>query len=159
MNEIHIYDLDGTVIDSSHRYRTITKPDGSLAIDLPYWRNNSHRAIDDTLLPMAKQFIEHCYDNSKIVMIATARVMGYWDWISIHNLLPIRKVRAFIHRPEGSKEKGASMKIRGITRAIHNLELSHISQRFFYEDNLDYLEKVCYAINAKGIYVSSNQGY
>ena len=46
-----IFDLDHTVIDSSHRQ--ITRPDGSL--DLAAWRRHNTRAniMRDTLLPLA----------------------------------------------------------------------------------------------------------
>ena len=49
-----IFDLDHTVIDSSHRQAT--RPDGSL--DLDHWRENSTPAMieADSLLPLANEW-------------------------------------------------------------------------------------------------------
>ena len=72
-----IFDLDHTVIDSSHRQ--ITRPDGSL--DLDAWRRNNTRAniMRDTLLPLAAQWRRVAKKNATIV-ICTARVMGEYDY-------------------------------------------------------------------------------
>ena len=34
-----IYDMDGTIVDSSHRYRTQITPQGE-KIDLQFWRDH-----------------------------------------------------------------------------------------------------------------------
>jgi len=72
-----IFDLDHTVIDSSHRQ--ITRADGSL--DLAAWRRNNTRAniMRDTLLPLAKEWQRLAKKNVTIV-ICTARVMGEHDY-------------------------------------------------------------------------------
>ena len=72
-----IFDLDHTVIDSSHRQ--ITRADGSL--DLAAWRRNNTRAniMADTLLPLAKEWQRLAKKNVTIV-ICTARVMGEHDY-------------------------------------------------------------------------------
>jgi hypothetical protein len=65
-----IFDLDHTVIDSSHRQNTL--PDGSL--DLAHWlENNTHEKImGDSLLPMAGQ-MRNIYAAGHTVIICTAR--------------------------------------------------------------------------------------
>ena len=72
-----IFDLDHTVIDSSHRQ--ITRADGSL--DLAAWRRNNTKAniMADTLLPLAAQWRRLAKKNVTIV-ICTARVMGEHDY-------------------------------------------------------------------------------
>lgn len=72
-----IFDLDHTVIDSSHRQ--ITRADGSL--DLAAWRRNNTKAniMADTLLPLAKEWQRLAKKNVTIV-ICTARVMGEHDY-------------------------------------------------------------------------------
>jgi hypothetical protein len=73
-----IWDLDGTVIDSSHRYSTL--PNGD--IDLPRWRaDNTKENIElDSLLPLAK-LMRSNYRMGDTVIICTARVLSTWDHI------------------------------------------------------------------------------
>ena len=54
MKRIAIYDMDGTIVCSMHRYRTIVD-NGCERIDLDYWRANEYRALEDSLLPLAEQ--------------------------------------------------------------------------------------------------------
>ncbi len=65
-----IFDLDGTVIDSTHRQNTL--PDGSL--NLADWmENNTHEKImQDTLLPLAAQ-MRNIKAAGHTVIICTAR--------------------------------------------------------------------------------------
>ena len=72
----YIFDLDGTVIDSSHRKATL--PDGSL--DLAGWIANStpEKIRRDSLLPLAAVMRE-LFPNSEEMLICTARVMGEAD--------------------------------------------------------------------------------
>ena len=71
------FDLDHTVIDSSHRQ--ITRPDGSL--DLAAWGRNNTRAniMRDTLLPLAAQW-RLADKKGATIVICTARVMGEHDF-------------------------------------------------------------------------------
>jgi hypothetical protein len=65
-----IFDLDGTVIDSTHRQNTL--PDGSL--DLDHWlENNTHEKImGDSLLPLANS-MKQIKAAGHAVIICTAR--------------------------------------------------------------------------------------
>ena len=65
-----IFDLDGTVIDSTHRQNTL--PDGSL--NLEHWmENNTHEKImADSLLPLAQQ-MRNIKKAGHTVIICTAR--------------------------------------------------------------------------------------
>lgn len=67
---IIIFDLDGTVIDTSHRYRDL--PCGK--IDLDFWFANStpENIARDTLLPLADEWRRYYNDGHKIV-VCTAR--------------------------------------------------------------------------------------
>ena len=55
-NEIHIFDLDGCVIDSLHRYKTLN--DENIRIDLEHWIENytPEKISQDTLLPLAAYY-------------------------------------------------------------------------------------------------------
>ena len=72
---LYIYDLDGTVIDSSHRRKFDT--DGNLR--LSYWRSHNTRkdVFGDSLLPLAKHMKKKMVDN--IVIICTAREISQND--------------------------------------------------------------------------------
>ena len=65
-----IFDLDGTVIDTSHRYRNL--PCGT--IDLDFWFANSTPEMIalDALLPLADQ-MRNIYAAGHTVVICTAR--------------------------------------------------------------------------------------
>jgi len=72
-----IYDLDHTVIDSSHRQLTLA--DGSL--DLDHWieNNTPEKIARDRLLPLARHWRAQRERGAEIV-ICTARVMGAADY-------------------------------------------------------------------------------
>lgn len=72
-----IYDLDGTLIDSSHRQLTL--PDG--ALDLNHWRENStpEKVNQDSLLPLVSLLRKHKRQGNKIIF-CTARVLGEADY-------------------------------------------------------------------------------
>jgi hypothetical protein len=76
-----VFDLDMTVIDSSHRHAS--KPDGS--IDLAHWFENCHRAADDTLLPLSRA-VRRLYDAGHHIVLCTSRCMQDADfaWIEAH---------------------------------------------------------------------------
>ena len=80
---LYIFDLDGTVIDSSHRQNT--RPDGSL--DLAHWIENNtvDKILADSLLPLAEKMREV---RSDTVAVITARVIQDADlaFLKRHNL-------------------------------------------------------------------------
>ena len=95
-----IFDLDGTVIDSSHR--KAVKPDGTL--DLDHWRENStpQMIAKDKLLPLA-YVMRGIYQSAshRKVIVCTARVMGDADyWYLAENDL---QCHALISRPPGCR--------------------------------------------------------
>jgi hypothetical protein len=71
-----IFDLDGTVIDSSHRQNTL--PDGSL--DLARWiENNTYdKIMADSLLPLANQ-MRNIKAAGHTVIVCTARAFQIAD--------------------------------------------------------------------------------
>lgn len=81
---IIIFDLDGTVIDSSHRqlYDPITG-----LLDLANWMKNSthEKIMADSLLPLAKFWRQRWKANEDHIVICTARVMGTSDFMFLAN--------------------------------------------------------------------------
>ena len=84
---IYIFDLDHTVIDSSHRQ--LTRADGSL--DLDHWIENCTRQkiFADELLPLAR-LMRSAYSVGHTVIVCTARVLSAHDyaWVALM-LMPI----------------------------------------------------------------------
>ena len=80
-----IFDLDHTVIDSSHRQ--ITAVDGSLNLDA--WRAacTKENIMRDSLLPLAA-FWREMRLAGQTVIVCTARVMTRWDFhfLDVHGL-------------------------------------------------------------------------
>lgn len=76
-----VFDLDMTVIDSSHRHAS--KPDGS--IDLAHWFENCHKTGEDTLLPLSRA-VRRMYDAGHRIILCTARCMQDADyaWLADH---------------------------------------------------------------------------
>ena len=152
---INIYDLDGTVIDSSHRYRTITE-NGKTRIDLEYWRTNEYRAMSDGLLPLAAQYMADLADTNTYVIVATARVMNKPDWQFMQEVIGMPNY--FISRKPGDTQSGKTLKIKGLQK-LANLRQFDMSKATFYEDNAEYLKAVCDHFKCRGVYIPSVQGH
>jgi hypothetical protein len=152
----HIYDMDGTIVCSMHRYRTISTG-SKTTIDLEYWLENEHKARNDSLLPLAEQYRRDLFDPAVFVCIATARVLHGADRAFIRKHLGIPD--AIVSRAGRSDSRGgADLKINGLKRVFdkHNL---WDTTKVFWEDNLTYLTKVCGALGLKGKFVPSQQGW
>lgn len=155
IQRVTIWDMDGTIVDSSHRYRTITE-NGKTRIDLQFWRDNEPLAMKDTLLPMASQYKADLADPTCYVIIATARVMSSPDWQFVREVLGMPDY--FISRKPNDSRSGATLKINGLQK-FFNLKNFRNAVATFYEDNTDYLKAVCDKFKINGVYVPSNQGY
>ena len=77
IERISIYDLDGVLVDTSHRYRNL--PCGS--IDLDYWfaNNTPEKVAQDKLLPKAADYRKDLADPACYVIICTARAAQWFD--------------------------------------------------------------------------------
>ena len=147
--------MDGTIVCSLHRYRTMEK-NGKELIDLDYWRENQHKAYEDGLLPLAEQYKKDLEDKNTYVIIATARVMGEQDWKFVGEKLG--RPDYFISRKEGDNQSGTTLKIKGLAR-FFNLKNFKQASFTFFEDNLSYLGAVCSHYKIKGVYIPSKQGH
>ncbi len=125
---IHVYDLDGVLVDSSHRYRNL--PNGS--IDLDYWLNNRHRMDSDKLLPHANKYSKDCADKKIYVIICTARVYTPADVAFIHSRLGFPN--KLIMRLPGDWSSDAKLKRRELSRLLNLKQFKHLP-RFFWEDS------------------------
>lgn len=161
INRVAIYDMDGTIVCSLHRYRTMVREDGKEVIDLQYWRDNEPLAMQDSLLPMAKQYWSDLNDSHCYVIIATARVIHDADMRFIREKLGLPNY--IISRQDGDSRSGGLLKVNGLQKFANLLQFQN-AEWTFYEDNTDYLKKVCdhfsfAGINIKGVYIPSKQGH
>jgi phosphoglycolate phosphatase-like HAD superfamily hydrolase len=156
IRKVSIYDMDGTIVDSTHRYRTITNEQGIEKIDLQYWRDNEYRAMEDGLLPLADQYMNEIRDPSVYVIIATARVMGSADWQFVNEILGAPD--HFISRGANDTRSGGALKIAGLQK-FFNLKQFRSIDAVFYEDNTSYLKAVCDHFQIRGVYIPSKQGH
>ena len=142
--------MDGTVVCSLHRYRTIDNK-----IDLNYWRDNESRCYDDSLLPLANQYKHDLLCDNTLVIIATARVIHRADFNYIRNILGMPDY--LISRPYDSDISGGLLKINGLKPIL--AEYNTVTDIVFYEDNAVYLKSVCDYFNISGVYIPSKQGH
>jgi len=135
---LYIFDLDGTVIDSSHRQNTL--PDGSL--DLARWieNNTPDKILADSLLPLAEK-MRSVRSGTDTVAVITARVMGDFDlaFMSRNGL----KFDHLYSRAKGNNTPDDLLKRRAILRLAKKLQRSMAWMRkntVFFDDNLAVLD-------------------
>ena len=133
---IYIFDLDHTVIDSSHRQ--LTRADGSL--DLDHWIENCTRQkiFADKLLPLAR-LMRSAYAQGHRVIICTARVLSAHDYayLAHHNL----RADAILSRPMGCADADDVLKKNLLFKHFKNQPLARWTRNaVFYDDNLGVLE-------------------
>lgn len=155
IKQVKIYDMDGTIVDSLHRYATIER-EGKIFIDLPYWVANKDKAMKDTLLPLAKEYQKDILNPEVYVIIATARVLYEPDTRFIREILG--QPDYIISRKEGDIQSGITLKINGLTK-FFNLVNFRKAQFIFFEDNASYLKGVCDKFKILGVYTPSLQGH
>ena len=134
MNRYKIWDLDGTVIDSSHRYSTLENGD----IDLPKWiADNTRENIEqDKLLPLARLMRSNWTQGNDIVIICTARVLGVWDHVFLadHGI----KAHFILSRALGDNRGDAEMKRQKLLALFADLKIPFsrwTKSAWLYDDN------------------------
>ena len=160
IKKIKVYDLDGTLIDSSHRYRT---KDGR--IDLEHWRENDTRLniFKDSFLDLYEWLKVDLKRADTFVIFATARACTYndanYEFLKNHNIMP----DLFIHRMGANDNRGgAALKIEAIKPLLKLPKFKNATIHIF-EDNIQYLHDMCIALNDNhklvGHFVPSVQGH
>lgn len=145
---IVIYDLDGTIIDSSHRIKL--HENGSL--DLEHWKQNctKEQIFKDDLLPLYWQLVSD-YKQGNYVVLCTAREMGKWDYEYLHQMgIYYDKI---ISRPNGNTTVDHVLK-KSQLRYLWNLKPFQKIHKTFYDDNENNLS----AINELGTGTVLNAG-
>ena len=159
--EIKIYDMDGTIVDSSHRYKTRIDANGNERIDLDFWIENDRPDMiaKDSLLPLADEYKADLANPEIYVIIATARGASKNDANYKYIKENLGMPNKFVHRNTmADRRGGAELKIQAIKPLLNLKPFKNAIVKVF-EDNLDYLQKMCQELNAVAIYCESNQGH
>jgi hypothetical protein len=127
---IHIFDLDGTVIDSSHRQRL--KPNGDL--DLDHWiahRFDREKVFGDTLLPFVSHWRE-VQQHGEETHICTSRVISDHEreFLLGHGL----NYGEFMSRTDGDFRSDAPYKVAKIGDFLKRRGVSPL-QVILYDDH------------------------
>jgi len=160
IKKIKIYDLDGTLINSMHRYRAINGK-----IDLPYWIKNDTRKniLNDSFLDLYDWLKIDLERKDTFVIFATARACtlndANYEFLVTNNIVP----DMFIHREGRSDTRGgAALKIEAIKPLLKLKKFENATIHIF-EDNIQYLHDMCLALNKNhklvGHFVPSMQGH
>jgi len=133
-----IFDLDHTVIDSSHRQAT--RPDGSL--DLDHWREHSTPDLieRDTLLPLAHEW-RKIHRKGGTIIVCTARVMGYADYFYLGSRGMFAE--KIISRKEGDTTPDDLLKLRGLRQYAASIGMSwrkFCASSMMFDDNLNVIQ-------------------
>jgi len=127
MKNVIVFDLDGTVIDSSHR--TPNKPDGTLDLERYFKLRNRESIFRDTLLPLAKlmrKMFEHNY-----IIVCTSRTIddADIDFMKKHNL----PYHTFLSRSKKDVRKDDVFKFAKLSR-YRNLRQFRNKQWLMFDD-------------------------
>ncbi len=126
LKNISIFDMDGTIIDSSHRQATL--PDGTL--NLSAWIENATPAkiAKDVVLPLAAQ-VQARVDAGDYVLICTARQMSDADFqfLTDHGITPHK----IISRPLGNNEADGSLKAKQLSKLFNLKQFAKASKVMF----------------------------
>ena len=157
---IDVFDCDGVLLSSLHRYRTDKT---GQKIDLKYWIDNCtpEKIWLDSPLPMAEHYKKCLADSEHYVIIATARVCQQADFDCIYSKLG--KPNKFICRQKGDSQGGVSLKMAGLRKLINLKQFQNAAWSVF-EDNKAYLNGICAElatrnIQANPIFIQSEQGH
>lgn len=162
ITKCYIFDIDGVLLDSSHRYKVTLSKDGKKRIDLDHWRENEHKTIKDTLLSTAEIYKKVLKQKNSFVIIATSRIMSAVDYQVIEEKLG--KPHALISRLT-NEQKGGDLKLNGVIRTLADLKLTNINTFHIFEDNVQYLKYIAdgikqhYNVQPFAHYIVSNQGH
>lgn len=157
MKRVRIFDMDGTIVCSRHRYRTVRDTAGIERIDLGYWRENEHKAMGDSLLPLHEEYKKDLACPDTFVVIATARIMRGPDWQFVRETVGMPD--HFISRAEGDSRSGGLLKVLGLKKLFALKQFHGVRDVVFFEDNVNYLKSVCGHFGFKGVYIPSEQGH
>jgi len=132
---LYIYDLDGTVIDSSHRRRFNTNGE----LRLSYWKSHNTRKdiFGDSLLPLAKHMKKKMIGN--IVLVCTAREISQNDLDFLEN--NGLRFDHILSRPKGVNTEDHILKYHQLKKfLVQNPYLP--KRKIMYDDSMENLQEI-----------------
>ena len=153
---IAVFDLDGTVLDSSHR--ALLNEQGGINIE--EWRTHTREQIlNDSELPLIS-YMRDCISNPSVrVWICTSRNLSRADYELLENL-GIRGADLILSRDRNDNREDVAYKIAKI-RGKLNLPSVRKRERVFFDDRADIRQAmgklgfVCPAPQFWGLYHSA----
>lgn len=135
-----IFDLDGTVICSKHRYTALEN--GSIDLDAWIRDSNREKCLQDSLLPTVKT-MRLDYKNGCNVIVCTSRVLSEWDYeFFMENDIPYH---VMLDRPLGCTLDCAELKEFQLRLYAHQNGISwakFCQTSMFFEDADSVLERM-----------------
>lgn len=124
-----VFDLDGTVIDSSHR--TPTHKDGTLNLTRYLEMQVREHIFKDNLLPLAS-VMQKLHNMGHYIIICTARIMSQDDIDFLHyHKIPYHSMQSRLQKEDGIKD--AILKHRKLTK-LKNLPQFRNKHWIMFED-------------------------
>lgn len=151
IKRIHAYDVDGTLVDSSHRYAAL--PNGN--VDLEHWLANHHRIFNDSLLPLADQYKRDIADPETYTIICTLRPPHALDLLFIREFLGMPD--CLIMNDKNESENLSGFKRRHFSRLFNLRQFANVP-RFFWEDSRVYVD-TCRDLFTRVFHVTSAQEF
>ena len=153
---IAVFDLDGTVLDSSHR--ALLNEQGGINIE--EWRTHTREQIlNDSEFPLIS-YMRDCIENPSVrVWICTSRNLSRADYELLENL-GIRGADLILSRDRNDNREDVAYKIAKI-RGKLNLPSVSKRERVFFDDRADIRQAmgklgfVCPAPQFWGLYHSA----
>ena len=126
IKNISIFDLDGTIIDSSHRQ--MVKSDGTLDLEKWFEFATPEKIFEDTVLPLAQQ-VRKRQKRGDFVMVCTARNMTDADFEFLMNegICPDK----IISRPKGNMEPDGELKAKQLKSFLSLKQFQKASKVMF----------------------------
>ena len=126
IKNISIFDLDGTVIDSSHRQ--MVKPDGTLDLEKWFEMATPEMIFQDKVLPLAQQ-IRKRQKAGDFTIICTARNMQDADleFLAAEGVLADK----LISRPKGNMEADGVLKAKQLNSFLSLKQFQKASKIMF----------------------------
>ena len=162
MKKLAIYDMDGTIVCSKHRYRTMPC---NTRIDLNFWIKNctNEKIANDSLLPYSEQYFKDLGCIDTMVIIATARTMVKNDANFKYIDENLGNPDFIVHREiKDQNISGTELKTSKIMKNLTDID--NFDMITIYEDNMTYLQGMTDFFENKGksvipVFVKSEQGH
>jgi hypothetical protein len=155
--KIHVYDVDGVLLDSRHRHKYING-----VLDIPHYFANCtpENLAKDTVLPYARQYQADCINPEIFTVICSVRAMEEKHIAEIVGRLgaPDKLLLVGETAPDkkGKLQSPSFLKRRELQRVFNLLRLQNLPRTLF-EDNANTIRSLSDMFTST-IFIQSNQG-